>query len=77
MKLIGSHLMRSTASTLVSDLLATSRRTLDAIEAPSADRPDLQAASAQLTADIHRIRDVFRAELGVPDESGEDTVSGT
>jgi hypothetical protein len=75
-RLVGSQQMSSTASTLVSNLLATSRETRDAIEAPSTDSPDLVAASARLSADVRRIRDVFRAELGVPDGSGEDTATG-
>jgi hypothetical protein len=75
-RLVGSQLMGSTAATLVTDLLATSRETRDALEAASADRPDLAAASARLSADVRRIRDVFRAELGVPDGSGADPATG-
>lgn len=75
-RLVGSRLMASTASTIVTDLLATSRDTLDAIREPSDVRPDLQVASAQLSAGVRRVRDVFRTEAGVPDAGGGETDGG-
>lgn len=71
LRLVGSQRMSSQASTAVSNLLAISRQIVAALEVPGSDAPDLRAASAQLSAEIRGVRDVFRAELGVPEAGDE------
>jgi hypothetical protein len=60
--------MGTTAASAVSNLLHVTRDTKRGLERQS-HQIDHASASGSLTAEIRRVREVFRAELGVPAES--------
>lgn len=63
-RLIGTDAMGESASSAVDRILKVSLDTRSGIE--SSDSPDVTAASAALSEQIRQVREVFRAELGVP-----------
>ena len=64
-RLIGTDAMSTTAASAVSTLLRVTRDTKRGLERQD-HQMDLTSASDSLTAEIRRVREVFRAELGVP-----------
>lgn len=67
-RLIGTDAMSTTAASAVSTVLRVTRDTKRGLEHQD-HQMDLTSSSDSLTAEIRRVREVFRAELGVPAEN--------
>jgi hypothetical protein len=64
-KLIGTPPMSAAASAAVDKLLSASRATIGDLDALRLRDPELRAESAHLSAEVRRVRELFRIELGV------------
>ena len=75
-RLIGTDAMSSAAASAVPTMLRVARDTKAGLEGND-HQTDLTVAASNLTAEIRRVREVFRAELGVPADNVDGEASST